>query len=266
MKKDLTVGNPLKVILLFSIPILIGNIFQQVYNMSDTIIVGNVLGLSALSAVGSTGSMVFLVLGFASGITSGVSVVTAQNIGAKDDENVRKSIISGALVSFVIGVILSVVGYYAAMPLLEILETPSDIIEMAYDYISIIFLGLIITMFYNLLSSILRALGDSKTPLYFLIIAAILNIILDIVFITIFSFGVKGVAIATVFAQFISGLLCLIYSFKKFEYFKFKRSDFNIPLKMIFNQIYIGLPMALQYSITSIGMLILQMSLSSFVK
>ncbi|CEH34097.1 MATE efflux protein [Romboutsia lituseburensis] len=218
MTKDMTHGNPVKLILYFSIPLLIGNIFQQFYSMVDTIIVGRFLGVKALAAVGSTGSLTFLIIGFVLGLTSGFSVLVSQRFGANDEEGLKKAVASATLLSIVMAIIITILSLLAAKPLLHIMNTPDDIIESAYSYIFVIFAGTFATFFYNMISSILRALGDSKTPLYFLIVASLLNIVLDLVFIVNFSMGVAGAAYATVISQGVSGLLCFIYISKNYLY------------------------------------------------
>lgn len=264
MTNDMTTGNPVKLILLFSIPLLIGNIFQQFYSMVDTIIVGRFLGVNALAAVGSTGSMTFLIIGFILGLSSGFSVLVSQKFGANDDEGVKKAVASATVLSIIMAIIVTILSLIVAKPLLHIMNTPNDIIDDAYKYISVIFAGTAATFFYNMISSILRALGDSKTPLYFLIVSSILNVLLDLVFIINFSMGVAGAAYATVIAQGISGLLCLIYTAKKFPILRLEKKHFKIESSYIKQHLSIGIPMALQFSITAIGTIILQSAVNSF--
>ncbi|MGL5354153.1 MAG: MATE family efflux transporter, partial [Clostridium sp.] len=208
MTKDMTTGNPVKLILYFSIPLLIGNVFQQFYSMVDTIIVGRYVGVNALAAVGSTGSMTFLIIGFTMGLTGGFSVIVAQFFGADDRNGLRKSVATSIVLSIISTIIITAISLVAAKPLLNLMNTPSDIITDANTYISIIFAGTFATVFYNMISSILRALGDSRTPLYFLIVASILNVILDLVFIINFNMGVAGAGYATVISQGVAGILC----------------------------------------------------------
>lgn len=262
MTKDLTKGNPLKLILFFTLPLLMGNIFQQLYSMADTIIVGRTISVNALAAVGATGSLSFLIIGFAQGLTSGFSVVTAQEFGAKNDSGVRRSIVTGTVLSVIITIILTVLSVYFIRNLLEIMNTDAEIIEDSYKYIIIICYGIIAAVLFNLTSNIIRALGDSKTPLIFLGIACVLNIILDFVFILNFKMGVAGAAWATIISQFLSGILCVIYMFKRFPILKFKEGDCKITLKDIKRHLKIGLPMAFQLSIIAIGAMILQTSLN----
>ena len=223
MTNDMTTGNPVKLILYFSIPLLIGNIFQQFYSMVDTIIVGRFVGIDALAAVGSTGSMVFLVNGFVVGLTSGFGVLISQKFGAKNENAIRKATASAIKLSIISIILITVISVIFAKPVLRLMNTPSNIIGDATTYITIIYAGTVATFAYNMVSSILRALGDSKTPLYFLIISSILNVILDLVFIINFSMGVAGAAYATIISQGISSLLCFIYTSKKYTILKFKK-------------------------------------------
>ncbi|MBC8631735.1 MATE family efflux transporter [[Eubacterium] tenue] len=258
MTQDMTTGNLVKLILYFSIPLLIGNIFQQFYSMVDTIIVGKFLGIKALAAVGYTGSMVFLIMGFVLGLTSGFSVLVSQRFGANDKEGVKYAVGSAIILSIIMAILITIVSMVTARPLLNAIKTPSDIINDSYSYIIVIYGGLFATFFYNMISSILRALGDSKTPLYFLIIASILNIVLDLVFIVNFSMGVAGAAYATVISQGFSGVLCLIYTAKKFPILKLEKKHFKFDINYFKKHLNIGIPMDLQFSITAIGAIILQ--------
>lgn len=264
MTKDMTTGNPIKLILTFSIPLLIGNIFQQFYNMADTIIVGRFLGVNALAAVGSTGSLAFLVNGFVIGLTSGFAVLVSQKFGADDKEGVKRAFASSLILSSIMTIVVTAISVISAKPLLELMNTPSNIMDDALSYIIIIYAGNISIIFYNMLSSILRALGDSKTPLYFLIISSILNIVLDIVFITSFSMGVAGAAYATIISQGISAILCAIFIVKKFPILKLKKKHWKIRKDYIQTQLKIGIPMALQFSITAAGAVVLQSALNNF--
>ncbi|MGL5755318.1 MAG: MATE family efflux transporter [Paraclostridium sp.] len=264
MTKDMTTGNPVKLILYFSIPLLIGNIFQQFYSMVDTIIVGRFLGVKALASVGSTGSMNFLIIGFVLGLTSGFSVLVSQRFGANDEEGVKNAVGSAIVLSIVMAILITIVSILTARPLLRAINTPTDIIDNAHSYIIVIYAGIFATFFYNMISSILRALGDSKTPLYFLIIASILNIILDLVFIVNLSMGVAGAAYATVIAQGFSGVLCLIYTSKKFPILKLQKRHFKYNSIYFKKHLGIGIPMALQFSITAIGAIVLQGAVNAF--
>ncbi len=264
MTKDMTTGSPVKLILLFSIPLLIGNIFQQFYSMVDTIIVGRFLGVKSLAAVGSTGSMIFLIIGFILGLSSGFSVLVSQKFGANDEEGIKEAVASAIILSVIMTIIITTISVIGAKPLLHMMNTPADIFDNAYSYIIVILMGSCATFFYNMISSILRALGDSKTPLYFLIVSSILNVVLDLVFIVNFKMGVAGAAYATVIAQGVSGLLCVIYTSKKFPVLHLKKKHFKAASLYYKQHLKIAIPMALQFSITAIGTIILQTAVNSF--
>lgn len=264
MTKDMTTGSPVKLILFFSIPLLIGNIFQQFYSMVDTIIVGKFLGVKALAAVGSTSSMSFLILGFILGLCSGFSVLISQRFGANDNEGLKEAVASSIILSIAMAIIITIISIFTSKPLLRLMNTPKDIINDSYSYIVIIYAGTFAAFFYNMISSILRSIGDSKTPLYFLIVSSILNIVLDLVFIINFKIGVAGAAYATVISQGVAGLLCLIYTAKKYPILKLEKKHFITGTKHFVTHLKIGLPMALQFSITAIGVIILQSAINSF--
>lgn len=264
MERDLTKGSPLKLIIWFTVPLLIGNVFQQFYNMVDTIIVGQFVGVPALAAVGSTGTIMFLIQGFMLGLTAGFTVLTAQRFGAGDVEGMRKTVASAYVLSMIVTVILTVLSLLGMRPLLELMNTPGDIIDQAYDYIIIISAGTGAVVLYNLLASIMRAVGDSKTPLYFLIISAVLNIGLDLLFIVEFQMGVKGAAYATIISQGVAGILSLIYMLKRFPNLRIRKEHWRLEKNIVRYQMQVGLPMALQFSITAIGTIILQSALNVF--
>ncbi|VYU69808.1 MATE family efflux transporter [Clostridium tertium] len=264
LTKDMTTGNPVKLILLFSIPLLIGNVFQQFYSMVDTIIVGRFVGVDALAAVGSTGSMAFLINGFVVGLSSGFCVLISQRFGAKDEDGLKKATSSALVLSLIATIIVTIISMVSARPLLTLMNTPDNIINDAYTYIIIIYAGTIATVAYNILASILRALGDSKTPLYFLIIASILNIVLDIVFIVNFNMGVAGAAYATIISQAVSSILCLIYTYKRYKILRLKKEDFKVKKRVYIKHLKIGIPMALQFSITALGIMTVQGALNVF--
>lgn len=261
-QNDMTVGNPMKIIFGFTLPIFIGNVFQQFYNMADAVIVGKFVGNKALAAVGSTGTIMFLIYGFVVGMTAGFTVLTAQKFGAGDMKGMRKTVAGAGILSFVVGALLTILFMAFMKPLLILMNTPSDIFADAYSYIMIVSGGILAQMLYNLLSSILRALGNSKLPLVFLIISALLNIVLDLVFIVGFGMGAKGAAVATVIAQGVSGILCLFYIIAKIPILHLKREDLYVGSTIYKNQLRIGVPMALQYSITAIGTMMVQSSLN----
>ena len=262
VQHDMTSGKPMKIILDFTLPIFIGNVFQQFYNMADAVIVGKFVGTKALAAVGSTGTIMFLIYGFVVGMTAGFTVLTAQKFGAGDMPAMRRTVAGASILSLIIGVILTAAFMLFMRPWLVVMNTPSDIFADAYAYIMIISGGILAQMLYNLLASILRALGNSKVPLYFLILSALLNIVLDLVLIIVFHMGAAGAAIATVISQGVSGLLCLVYIVKKVPMLKMSREDWHPSGTLIKTQIGIGIPMALQYSITAIGTMMVQSSLN----
>lgn len=258
MSKDMTNGKPLKLILLFTIPMLIGNVFQQFYSMADTIVVGNFIGVKALAAVGATGGISFFVLGFIMGLANGFSVIVAQRFGANDEEGLRHTVGMSIVLGAAITLVVTIISVSGVRLLLEVMQTPADIINDSYKYISVIFAGTIATIAYNMISSFLRALGDSKTPLIFLIIASILNVILDIAFIVVFHMGVEGTAYATILAQAIAFGLCFVYTKKKYPILHLSKRHFKLDKEIISNLLKIGIPGALSSSITALGVMILQ--------
>lgn len=261
-EKDMTVGDPQKIILNFTIPVFIGNVFQQVYSMADTVIVGKFVGTKALAAVGATGTINFLILGFLLGLTAGFTVLTAQKFGAGDMESMRKTVGNAAILSFIVAVAMTLVSMLGMRWLLTFMNTPEDIFDDAYTYIMIICGGIFTQVLYNLLSSILRALGNSKTPLYFLLLSAGLNIVLDLVLIIYFHMGVAGAAYATVISQGVSGFLCLIFIIKKVPVLHMEKGEFRLEKNLSIQQLKVGFPMALQYSITAIGTMMVQSALN----
>ena len=263
MKRDMTTGNPAKIIVNFTMPIFIGNIFQQFYSMADTIIVGKFVGNAALAAVGSCGTLVFLIIGFLQGLTAGFTVITAQHFGAGNMRAMRQSVVTASVLSAVVSVILTIISMVMMQDVLRWMNTPSDMYDQAYEYIMVICGGIVAQVLYNLLSSILRAVGDSKRPLYFLILAAGLNIVLDLVFIIVFHMSAGGAAYATVIAQGVSGLLCLVYIKKKVPILHLCRDDWRWNTDLAKWQMKIGFPMAFQYSITAIGTIVVQTALNS---
>lgn len=264
MQLDMTKGSPFRLIVKFIIPVVLGNVFQQLYNMVDTIIVGRCVGLDALAAVGATGTISFLILGFALGLTSGFSVITAQKFGAGDMEGVKVSVTNAIVLSAIVSVIMTFFSVIFMRRLLTIMNTPADIFEMSYDYIIIIVEGMSFSILYNIMSSLLRAVGNSKAPFYFLVISACLNIVLDLVLIKTFGMGVKGAAYATIISQAISGILCVFYTIKKVDIIVPSRSERKLNSQCISNQLKIGIPMALQFSITAVGTIMVQTALNLF--
>ncbi len=261
--KDLTVGSPWKNILYFCVPILISNIFQQLYSMVDTIIVGKTISLSALAAVGCTGSISFLVIGFISGITSGFGVLMAQFFGAKDEENFKRSVGTCCVLSLIVAVVVTAIAVPTARPLLRLMRTGDDIIEDAHSYIVTIYWGIIATIIYNMSAAMLRAIGDSRSPLIFLIIASLLNIGFDFLCILVFKMGVMGAGVATVASQLLAGMACVIYGLKKYEILRISKRHLRWNSTFAWKHVKVGLPMALQFSITAVGIMSVQSVLNS---
>ncbi|MBR5232197.1 MAG: MATE family efflux transporter [Clostridia bacterium] len=264
MTRDLTQGRPFKQLLLFSLPVLIGNLFQQMYGMVDTVIVGQYLGANAMAAVGATGSVNFFILGFVQGVTSGFAIRTAQAFGEGDEAQVCRSVRSCAILSIALTLIMTALSVPFLRPLFRLLQTPSDLIDHSVRYIQIICGGMFSAIFYNMISAILRALGDSRTPLIFLIVSAMLNIVLDILLIAVFGMGVDGAALATVISQTVSGCLCLAYGLKKCKYLHTSGVKGSITGEFLKEHIVLGLPMGLQFSITAIGSMMLQSAFNLF--
>ena len=262
MVKDMTRGNPIKLILLFCLPLVAGNIFQQLYNMVDSIIVGKFVGVNALAAVGATGSINFLVLGFALGLCSGFGIPVAQSFGAQNYSMMRKHVANALYLCLFATIFLTTITLFTTPSMLRLMQTPSDIYQDSYTYISIMFMGIIATIYYNMLSSILRALGDSKTPLLFLAVASIINVILDYTFVVYFKMGVAGVAWATLIAQAISAVLCAFFMAKHFPILKFSKEELKLDGHCCKELLAIGLPMALQFSITAVGSVMIQTAIN----
>lgn len=262
MEKDMTVGNPTTIILQFTIPVFLGNLFQQLYSMVDTIIVGKCVGTDALAAVGSTGTIMFLIQGVLLGLTSGFTVLTSHRFGAGDMRGMRQTVGSAAILAAVITVLMTAVTMIGMRPLLIFMNTPDNIFADAYAYIMIICAGVAAQMLYNLLASILRAIGNSRTPLCFLVLSAGLNVALDLLLIQSFHLGVRGAAWATIISQGISGLLCLVYIVKKVPLLHLTRDDWRWNGQLAGNQLRVGIPMALQFSITAVGTMMVQAALN----
>lgn len=263
MTKDMTQGSPMKLILNFSIPLLLGYLFQQLYSMVDTIIVGRYLGKYELAAVGATGSINFLIIGFCMGVCSGFAIPVAHKFGAKDYSGLRRFVANSTWLSIVFSAVMTILTVAFCRDILVWMMTPENLIDSAYAYIVVIFIGIPVTYLYNLLSGIIRSLGDSKTPVIFLTMAAVLNVILDIVFIVNFQFGVSGAAWATVISQGVSGICCLFYMIKKFEILHMTKEEWRPDRQLMGTLCNMGVPMGLQYSITAIGSVVLQSAINS---
>lgn len=268
MINDLTTGNPLKLILIFSVPLLIGNIFQQFYNIADIVIVGRTLGINALASVGAVAPLFFLIMFVVVGMTNGFAVITGQRFGAKDYDGVRRSVTMSTILSTVLTLFFTFLCLGLMDYLLKWMQVPAQIYKDAYIYIEIVIIGLFTANFYNLLASIVRALGDSKTPLYFLIFSSILNVFLALLFILVFHWGVPGSAVAVVLSQAFSVILCFLYVKKHFPILHLKREDWVFNKKedwqFALEHLNVGFPMAVQFSILGLGILIIQSVCNSF--
>ena len=251
MQLDMTRGSIPSLLIRFTIPLLIGNIFQQLYNMVDTMIVGKYVGASALAAVGATGNLMFLITGFSIGFAAGFSIITAQAFGAGDGWKLRHSVSNGILLSLLTAVILTTVSLTCMDTFLHWMNTPSDIYPQARSYITIIAAGLIANTFYNLLSGYLRAVGNSRAPLMFLIFSSVLNILLDLWFILSFHMGVKGAAMATVLSQAVSAVLCAVYIHFRVPDLIPRRNEWRLQRAISLSQLKMGIPMALQFAVTA---------------
>ncbi len=262
MTKDMTVGSPMQLILKFSIPLLFGNILQQMYNLIDSIIVGQYLGLSALSSVGATGSITFLIIGFCTGTCCGFAIPVAQQFGAGKYSNMRKYVMNAAYLSVVFSIIMTIATVILCRPILTLMKTPEQFYEGAYIYLIVIFIGIPFTFLYNIVSGIIRAMGDSKTPFYFLVVATVINIVLDLLFIIVFKWGIAGAGLATIIAQGVAGALCLVYMKKRYDILRTQHDERRFDKGFCKTLIVMGVPMGLQYSITAIGSIMMQASVN----
>lgn len=256
--KDLTVGSPMKLILGFAFPMFLGLLFQQFYSLVDTMIVGKYLGVDPFAGVGSTGSLNFIVIGFCMGLCSGFSVPISQSFGAKDFPMLRKMVTNSVWLCTFFSVVITTLMLVFCRPVLTLMNTPENIFEYAYIYIFIIFAGIPCTILYNMTAAILRALGDSKSPIIFLAISSAINIGLDLLLIIVFRMGVEGAALATVVSQGVSGVISIIYIKKKFDILAMEKGDWKLERHLAGKLTGVGIPMGLQYSITGIGSVILQ--------
>jgi len=261
---NMTQGNPTKLLLSFAVPMLIGNIFQQAYSLADSIIVGQFLGSSALAAIGTTGSVTFLFFSICNGIASGSGIVTSQYYGAGDSVQTKRAIANAAYIMFVASLVMSVIAYIAAPWALAAMKTPEDILPDAVVYMRMSCIGVPLVAVYNYSSSMLRALGDSRTPLYFLIFACILNIGLDLLCVNVWGMGVFGAALATIIAQIIAGVGCMLYALKCNPYFQLAREDFTPDWRVIGKSVRLGLPLAMQWSMVALSTSALQAFVNSF--
>lgn len=261
--RDMTEGSPMKLIWGFFVPMVFGLLFQQLYNMADTIIVGKCLGVQALAAVGATGSINFMIIGFCLGVCSGFAIPVAQKFGEKNDSALRRFVANSGWLAAIFSVLMTSAVCVLCRDILLWMDTPADIIDGAYRYIFVIFLGIPATYLYNLLSCTIRSLGDSTTPLIFLLFSSVLNVALDFFTILVLDMGVAGAGWATITAQAVSGLLCLLYMRKKFTILKMQGDEWKPRKDYMKILCGMGIPMGLQYSITAIGSVILQTAVNS---
>lgn len=258
MTGNMTEGSPVKLILKFSLPLLLGNLLQQAYNMIDAAIVGQVLGADALAGVGASGSVQFLVLGFCIGICAGFSIPIAKYFGAGREDRLRTCIFHAYLLTALFAAVITTVTALLCNNILRIMSTPDNIYSDAYTYLLIIFLGIPFMLFYNLLAGIMRAVGDSRTPFIFLAVSTVLNIFLDMLLIMVIKLGVAGAALATVMSQAVSGISCFVYIQKKYPLLRISRDMFRFNRFAVRELFIMGVPMGLQYSITAIGSMVMQ--------
>lgn len=262
--KDMTVGNPTGLLLSFAFPMIIGNVFQQFYSMVDSIIVGQYVGADALAAIGATSSLNFMFFSLCGGMSNGIGIVISQQFGAGRDENVKKAIANAAYIMLTVGVAMGLLGIFLSRSILRFLNTPDNILDSATLYMQISCAGILAIALYNCVSAILRAVGDSKTPLYFLIVASILNVILDLLFVRVFHMGVAGAGIATIIAQLISGMGSLLFAFKTNMYFRIEKEHKQVDKGIISQCVRMGIPLAFQTSLISISCVALQSVVNGF--
>lgn len=262
MTKDMTAGSPVRLIIGFAVPMFLGMLFQQFYSMVDTIIVGQYLGVDPLAGVGSTSSLNFMVIGFCTGVCNGFAIPVAQMFGAREESRLRRFVTNSAWLCLLFSVVMTLLVVAACRPVLRLMNTPEEIFEYAWLYIVIIFWGIPCTFLYNLLAAIIRSLGDSRTPVVFLAVSSVLNILLDLVTIRGLGMGVEGPALATVLSQGVSGLICLLYMKKKYPILRASREEWRLDGKYVRRLCFMGVPMGLQYSVTAIGTLVVQTAIN----
>ncbi len=256
--KEMTEGAAWPLIFKFTVPLLLGNVLQQTYSLIDAAIVGKFLGINSLASVGASTSVIFLILGFCNGCCGGFGIPVAQKFGARDYSTMRRYVSVSIQLAIIMSITIAFITSLLCADILRMIRTPENIFHGAYDYLLITFIGIPFTFFYNLLSSIIRALGDSKTPFWFLFLSTILNILLDFFCILVLEWGVMGAAIATVVSQGVSAILCYIYMYRHFQILKGTPNERKFQSKLAKTLLYIGVPMGLQFSITAIGSIMLQ--------
>lgn len=263
-EKNMTEGSELSHIIRFTLPLLFGNLFQQLYNVVDSVIVGRYLGYDALASVGATGSLTYLFYTLCIGLSVGSGILIAQCFGAGRDEDVKRYIVNSAYAAGIFGIVISVIAYLLSGPLLRIMNTPSEIFDAAHGYMQIACLGTIAVSLYNWINAVMRSLGDSKTPLIFLVVASVINVVLDLVFVINFQMGVDGAALATVIAQAVSAIGCICFAFIRVKYFRLKRDELKLRSSYFVKCIKTGVPIALQNSMISVSMIFLQRVANGF--
>lgn len=261
---DMTQGSPLGHILTFTLPLLVGNLFQQFYNLVDSIVVGNYVGADALAAVGTCGSLGFLFFSLSSGLAIGIGILAAQYFGARDEEKIRATIANATYILLAAGLAVSLFGFFGASWLLHLLQVPEDIFPMSYSYLRVTSLGIVAVALYNGVASLLRALGDSKSPLYFLILSCFLNILLDLLFVLKLNLGVFGVGLATIISQVVSFAVSAAYAMTRVPYFQLSRQEWKPNGKIIRRCMELGIPMALQSALIALSSMVLQGVVNSF--
>ncbi len=261
---NMTEGNTVKLLISFSIPMLIGNIFQQLYNLADSVIVGQIIGADALAAIGATGSITFFFFALCNGIGSGGGIITSHFFGEGDDNKVKNCIVNTAFIMIVVPLVIGTIAFFAAKPILIFLNTPESILADSVAYMQIMCCNLFLVSAYNFVSSMLRALGDSKTPLYFLIFSCILNVILDIIFVYNLHLGVIGAGVATLISNILCSILCLIFAFKTNPYFQIKRDSLHLNRDILWKCLKLGVPLSLQFSMIAISCMALQKVVNNF--
>ena len=262
--QNMTTGSPVRHIILFSIPMMIGNIIQQLYNLADSIVVGRVVGRTALGAIGATGSVTFLFFALCNGIGSGGGVITSQYFGRDDKKKVKRCIFNVALIMLIFPLIVGAAAFFLSRPLLILLDTPETMLPDAVTYMQMMSIGLVFVSLYNYISSMLRALGDSMTPLMFLIFASLVNIGLDITFVKFLGLGVLGAALATLISQFLSGVLCMLFAIGTNPYFHLEKKDMRYDRKVVKDSLRLGIPLSLQFSMIAVSCMALQRVVNGF--
>ena len=261
---DMTQGSPWHHIITFSMPLLVGNLFQQFYNLVDSIVVGNYVGADALAAVGTCGSLGFLFFSLSSGLAIGIGILAAQFFGARDEEMIRATIANSVYILVIAGTAVSLVGYFGASWLLHLLRVPEEVFAMSLTYLKVTSLGIVAVALYNGVAALLRALGDAQSPLYFLILSCVMNIVLDLVFVLYLNMGVYGVALATIISQLFSFLVSVVYAWKKVAYFRLSREEWRPHWRIVVRCMNLGVPMALQNALIALSTMILQGVVNSF--